>query len=74
MGNLKIELNKKAVGDLLHSQGLADVMLEAAHGIQQNAGNGYEVVQKPTRAIVRPKTDEAARDNLENNTLLKAVR
>ena len=71
---IEVKVNYGAVGDLLHSNGMSDVMINAGRQIQRNAGDGYEVIQKPERVIVCTEGDQAALDNLEHNTLLKAVR
>lgn len=52
------------------------VLIDYANRVKNNAGDGYSVYVGPTRAnvSVRTETDEAAQDNLDNNTLLKAMR
>lgn len=52
------------------------VLIDYANRVKNNAGDGYSVHVGPTRAnvSVRTETDEAAQDNLDNNTLLKAMR
>lgn len=67
------ELNYAAVGEILHSEGVANACLAAARQIASRAGEGYQAVQKPTRVIVVPTSKAAAQDNLDNNTLLKAA-
>ena len=78
MSNVKFELNRSGVRELLRSQKMADVCEEYARGIQQRAGAGYEVSvyqgAKRVNASVYAATEEARQDNLENNTLLKAVK
>lgn len=69
----KFVLNRKTVGDILKSEGIRDAMLVKAQQISGNAGDGYRAIVMPTRAIVVPDTKKAAQDNLDNNTLLKAV-
>lgn len=68
----EFELNYKGVGQLLKSTEMQRVLEDHAQGIAKRAGAGYTAKVMPTRAIVvvEPK---AAKDNLENNTLLKAV-
>lgn len=73
MSKGKFKLNYAAVGELLHSDGVANACLAAANKVAANAGNGYKVVSMPTRVIVVPGTKSAAQDNLDNNTLLKAA-
>lgn len=70
----KFELNYKGVRELLHSRQMQSVLMQGANQIATNAGAGYKAVQMPTRVIVVPETEEAERDNLKNNTLLKSRR
>lgn len=76
MSKIKFELNRAGVRELMKSQEMGDVLKEYAARIASNAGEGYEVYQGKNRANVSVKTatDAAAADNLENNTLEKAVR
>lgn len=74
MSKMVFRLNGREVRRLLHDPELTDILMEAAGQIQNNAGDGYEAVNRGSRVIVRPKFDKAEKDNLENNTLLKAVR
>ncbi|MBQ9075084.1 MAG: hypothetical protein IJY32_03875 [Mogibacterium sp.] len=75
MSKLRFELNRKGVRELLHSPEMVSVLEGYGRTIADNAGEGFEVKHMPTRAIaVETGTDAAARDNLEHNTLLKAVR
>ena len=75
MSKLKFELNRQGVRQLLHSPEMVSVLQAQARRIADNAGEGFEVKQMPTRAIaVETATKKAAQDNLEHNTLLKAVR
>lgn len=73
---LKFELNRDGVRELMQSEAMVGVLKSAADGIAARAGEGYSVHIGPTRAnvSVRTDTDEAVQDNLDNNTLLKAMR
>lgn len=77
MSNYKIELNDAGFIELLKSQEIADAVKEVADQVAARAGDGYatDVYQAGTRVIasVYTETEEAMKDNLENNTLLKAV-
>lgn len=77
MSKLKIELNYAGVGELLKSQEISDALKETAERVAARAGGGYatDTYQAGTRVIasVYTETEEAMKDNLENNTLLKAV-
>lgn len=76
MSNMHFELNYEGVGALLKSDEIIGVLKSYADGVAKNAGEGYSVYIGPTRAnvSVQTDTDEAIQDNLDNNTLLKAVR
>lgn len=81
---VKIELNHKGVEELLMSEGMEGVLSKLGGDIANRAGSGYAseiVTSKDTRGsgsrkkcIIRAESSEAKRDNLKNNTLLKAVR
>lgn len=77
-GNIRIELNSEGVRELLQSPAMAAACLEQAKAIRNRAGDGYSVstYTGATRvnASVMTDTPEAMRDNLKNNTLLKAVK
>lgn len=72
-----LELNGSAIVEMLYSPEVAGACTEIAQKIAERAGDGYEVEQMNGHdrksAIVKPGTEEATRDNLKNNTLLKAV-
>jgi len=76
MSRVRFELNRSGVGRLLKSPEMRSAVETNAAGIQKNAGDGYTVKYGRTRvvAFVETDTEEAAQDNLDNNTLLKAVR
>ena len=77
MSKIEIKLNYAGVGELLKSQEIADTVKEVAEQVAARSGDGYttDVYQAGTRVIasVFTETEEAMKDNLENNTLLKAV-
>lgn len=77
MSKVKVELNYAGVGELLRSEEIAGAVKEVAEQVAARAGDGYatDTYQAGTRVIasVYTETEEAMRDNLENNTLLKAV-
>ena len=76
MSNIKFELNRAGVRELMRSQEMQDVLAGYAGSIAARAGEGYDVHIGPNRANVSVETvtDRARADNLENNTLEKAVR
>ena len=78
MSNLKIKLNSAGVQNLLKSSEMQNVLSEHATAIRQRAGDGYEqdvyVGKTRANAMVKATSFKAKRDNMKNNTLLKAVR
>ena len=76
MSKTRFELNRDGVAELMRSEAMISVLESYADAIAERAGDGYDVHIGPRRAnvSVRTVTDEAAQDNLDNNTLLKAVR
>ena len=76
---LRVELNRGEVSrQLPKGAGTAALLRRLASGMQERAGEGYSVSEhagrKRTNVSVGAATKEAWRDNLENNTLLKAMR
>lgn len=73
--NLKVVINYAAVGELLRSEAVASYLMGVAGGVASAAGEEYDTMQGYDRVsvIVKPATKRAEQDNLENNTLLKAV-
>ena len=76
MAKMKFELNRAGVSRLLKSPEMRSVIEANAASVQKNAGDEYVVKYGKNRvvAFVETGSDEAAQDNLDNNTLLKAVR
>ena len=74
---VEIELISAGIRELLQSDEIRGYCEELAHGVASRAGEGYEVdsMVGKTRAnaSVYAATREANKDNLENNTLLKAL-
>lgn len=68
--------NNAGLDELRRSPGMVNVLISYANQVKDRAGDGYDVHYGPSRAnvSVRTATAEAAQDNLDNNTLLKAVR
>lgn len=74
---IKVVLNKKGVGELLKSDEIKSVLMEHARATLGGLGDGYDIRETMTdRAGVNvfAATYEAKRDNLENNTILKALK
>ena len=76
MARTKFKLNYRGVGRILKSPEMKQVIETYAEGMKKRAGDGYDVRYGKSRvtAFVETGTDAAAQDNMENNTLLKAVR
>ena len=76
MAKMKFQLNYSGVGRLLKSPEMRNAIESEAAEMRDRAGDGYDVKYGRTRvvAFVETATDEAVQDNLDNNTLLKAVR
>lgn len=78
MSKVKIALNSAGVRELLKSPELEGVLQEHAQRIAASCGDGYasDSKQMPGRVIasVYTDTDAAIRDNLKNNTILRALK
>ncbi|OHX26860.1 hypothetical protein BKX95_07955 [Streptococcus iniae] len=78
MSDFIFELNRSAVAELMKTSEMQQVLTDEATKIKDRAGDGYEqdiyVGKNRANAMVSAKTHKAKKDNLENNTLLKAVR
>lgn len=77
MSSVKIELNSAGIKQFLHSREVAECVKSYADKAADRLGEGYKSDHKhmPTRVIasVYTATDEAKRENMENNSILKAV-
>ena len=76
---VRIELNEAAIRQqLLKSSATEQMCKEHAEQIANRCGEGYETetYMEPTRVVAKVYADSfpARRDNLKNNTILKAVR
>lgn len=78
MAKMKFKLNHSGVGQLLKSSEMQNVLEEKATSIKNRAGEGYAqdtyVGKNRANAMVYADSYEAKKDNMKNNTLLKAVR
>lgn len=74
---LKVELNIEGVRSLLKSSEMKSICEEHARTITNRAGSGYETSSyvgiNRVNASVIAATYQAKKDNMENNTLIKAV-
>ncbi|MBO0478726.1 hypothetical protein JZO72_03705 [Vagococcus fluvialis] len=78
MSKNKFKLSYSGVGQMLKSTEMQKVLSDKASEVKKRAGDGYEqdvyVGKNRANAMVRASTYKAKRDNMKNNTLLKAVR
>ena len=77
MSKTKVELNSAGIRELLRGGAVSDYLGTVAGNVAAKCGNGYgtDVYTTPGRVVSSVFTDDtgAMRDNIENNTLLKAV-
>ena len=73
----EIVLNSEGVRELLKGPDMQALLLERAQEIAARAGSGYEtdvfVGRNRANASVFASDPEAVKDNMKNNTLLKAL-
>lgn len=78
MAKSGFKLNYAGIGQLLKSAEMQKVLEEKATAIKNRCGDGYKqdiyVGKTRANAMVYAETFEAKRDNMKNNTILKAVR
>ena len=77
MAKVKFELNREGVRDLLRSKEMMDVCQEYANNALGKLGDGYEVTTHTgtnrVNAEVAAVTYAAKKENLSDNTIIKAV-
>ena len=77
MSKNRFELNRAGVRALLQSQEVMDACAGEAQAILGRLGDGYEMDtytgKNRVNAMVWAESYQAKRDNMENNTLLKAA-
>ena len=77
MSKVKIELNSAGIRELLRSEEMQALLEEHAAAIAGRCGAGYSYDGHMTggRAVASAyaETPEAIQDNLDNNTLLRAL-
>lgn len=78
MSKLEFKLNRNGVADLMKSSSMQEILKGYATGIKNRSGSGYEqdmhIGKNRANARVWAETQQAKKDNLENNTLLKSVK
>lgn len=77
MAKVRFELNREGVRDLLRSKEMMNVCQEYANNALGKLGDGYEVTTHTgtnrVNAQVAAVTYEAKKENLSDNTIIKAV-
>ena len=77
MSNFKLVLNNEGIQALLKSSEMQSYLGELASSKASAAGPGYEsevhVYSKRAAANIYPTDFKSAKDNYDNNTLLKVV-
>ena len=77
MSDVKFKLNRAGVAELMKSAPMQNVLSQYASDIQARCGDGYvkdiHIGKNRANAMVSAKTYKARKDNMKNNTLLKAV-
>lgn len=76
--NIHIELNSDGIVELMKSDEIMSILKSEGNAMVARLGEGYAIDPYPngkTRGNVRvyTETQEAYKDNMNNNTLLKAV-
>lgn len=78
MGKTKIVLNRSGVRALLQSDEMKAICEEHANRVLEQLGDGYTVTSMTGKtrvnASVYAESAEAKRENMEHNTILKALR
>ena len=78
MSDIVFDPDTAGIRELLKGSGMQGILKEYGQQKAAQAGPGYNyavhVHQKRAVANIYPDSEEAAQDNYDNNTLLKAVR
>lgn len=78
MSKTKITLNRSGVRELLRSQEMLNICKEHADATRESLGDGYIVTTQVGRnrvnAEIATDTIEAVVDNMNNNSILKALK
>lgn len=78
MAKVKVVLNRDGVREMLKSPEVEKMCMDIATNAVARLGEGYEAevrhYPERTAAAILPMTYQAKKDNLENNTILKALR
>lgn len=78
MSKFKFELNRSGVRALMQSAEMQSILKDKANNALNSLGEGYKsdihVGKNRANAMVYADTYKAKKDNLKNNSILKAVR
>lgn len=78
MAKVRVELNREGVRELLKSKEVEKMCMDYAESAVTRLGDGYEAdtrhYPERTASIVVAKTYQAQKDNMKNNSILKALR
>lgn len=78
MANVRVELNREGVRELLKSKEVEKMCMDFANSAVIRLGDGYEAdvrhYPERTASIVLAKTYQAKKENMDNNSILKALR
>lgn len=78
MSKVRIELNSAGVREMLKSDGMKAICMQQASAIRSRCGDGYEVDsyngKNRVNAMVFASSPKAKKENLKNNTILKAMK
>lgn len=78
MSKFKFVLNRAGVRALMQSEEMQSILKDKADSALNSLGEGYKsdihVGKNRANAMVYADTYQAKRDNLKNNSILKAVR
>lgn len=77
MAKVKVVLNRSAVREMLKSPEMEDICRDRASAAIQSLGDGYTVNtfqgKNRVNAEIAAESFQARKENMENNTILKAL-
>ena len=78
MSKIKFEIISKVIVSLLKSNEMGDTLMIHADKIKGNLGSGYSAQKVMSsdrvKVFVKANSKKAQKDNLKNNSLLKALK
>lgn len=78
MSKIKFEIISKGIVSLLQSNEMGDALMIHADKIKGNLGTGYSAQKVMSsdrvKVFVKANSKKAQKDNLKNNSLLKALK